>query len=160
MSTDDRERIWSMLDDHALCMLVTNTGDSLRARPMMAFPRPDESAIWFLSDADGSKDEEISDDSQVCVTYARPSENDFVSLSGEARVDSERGKIRDLWNSAAQAYFPDGPDSASVQLIRFTPHRGEYWDATGNRALLALRMIQARAQGVRPDVGETGKVDF
>ncbi|MFC5122636.1 pyridoxamine 5'-phosphate oxidase family protein [Pseudoclavibacter helvolus] len=40
----------------------------------------------------------------------------------EAEFDGE------LWNPAAEAWFPDGPEDPNVGVLKFTASGGEYWD--------------------------------
>lgn len=160
MAQDGQDVVWDMLGSHATCMLVTRSGTELRARPMSALPDRCESALWFITGTAGEKDDEILANPSVCVTVSRPSENDFLSLTGEANIAEDREKLRQLWNDAAQAFFPGGPDSPDVRLIRVDLVHGEYWDAPGNKIIVGLEMIQARVSGERPDFGENEKVRF
>lgn len=159
-TSPEAHKIWDMLGDHAVCMLVTKTGDTMRARPMVALPREDEGLLWFITGKAGHKDDEVLKDAHVCVTYSRPSKNDYLSISGSASIVEDPDKVKALWNEGAKSYFPEGPDSPAVELIRVRPDHGEYWDATGNSALVALKMIEARFAGERPDIGENEKVSF
>lgn len=159
-TSPETQQVWDMLGEHAVCMLVTRTRAGMRARPMVALPDRKSSLIWFIAGTEGEKDEEIEADSDVCITYARPSGNDFLSISGTAAMAHDRDKLKELWNDGAQTYFPNGPDSADVALIMVTPNTGEYWDAVGNKALIALEMIQSRFAGERPDIGDNAKVAF
>ena len=157
---DDTETLWSLLGDHAICMLVTRGADGLRARPMTALPDREAGTIFFIAGTDGAKDEEIAQDPDVCVTLARPSKNDYVSLTGRARVVDDVDTLRRLWNPGADAWFPDGPESPDVTLIRVDPVAGEYWEGTGSRVLAGLRMLEAKATGERPDLGRSAKVSL
>jgi len=47
------------------CMLSTWTGTKLRSRPMGAFLRRDERAIYFFTDVRAHKDEEVQEYPQV-----------------------------------------------------------------------------------------------
>lgn len=123
---DAAETIWDMLGDHAICMFITQIEGHLRARPMVAMPDPEESLIWFIAGTEGAKSEEIAANSHVCVTYARPSDQDFLSISGTASVVDDKKKMKELWNPGAQAWFPEGPESGRATLIKVAPSAGEY----------------------------------
>src|SRR6266436_819918 len=54
----DADRVWELMDKISTCMLTTHDGDHLRSRPMEAFVRRDEDAVYFLGDARQHKDDE------------------------------------------------------------------------------------------------------
>ena len=66
-SKDPAEQIWKLMSDIGSAMVVTHSGqgDALRARPMVARVESDDNAIYFLTDANASKDHEIANNSNV-----------------------------------------------------------------------------------------------
>ena len=48
---DPRQVIWKHMQRIGTCMLVTRGETHVRARPMRAIIRPDQSVIWFITDA-------------------------------------------------------------------------------------------------------------
>ena len=55
----DAERVWKLIKKIGFCMLSTHDGEDIRARPMAAHADRDGHAIYFLTDADSHKDEDI-----------------------------------------------------------------------------------------------------
>ena len=45
------ERVWELMKKIGICMLASWDGEELKARPMGAYARPDEHAVFFLADA-------------------------------------------------------------------------------------------------------------
>jgi general stress protein 26 len=128
---------------------------------MQSIPRPEQNAIWFFSGADGQADEDLQQDPRACLIFADVKEHAFVSISGRITRVTERDTVKDLWNEAAQTYFPAGPDDEHVVLLRFEPETGEYWDArSSSMAALALRFLAAKVTGSRPSVGNSGSADL
>ncbi|MBS9475935.1 pyridoxamine 5'-phosphate oxidase family protein [Ancylobacter radicis] len=152
------DKVWAMMADIRTCMLVTKQGITLRGRPMHAFPAREEGCIWFLTDRRGHTDDELARDPQGALTFAKPSSNDFLSVSGECEVLEDRAKLDDLWNEAARAYWPDGKGDPNIRVLRFLPSDAEYWDGTGSSVVIAVKMMAARLAGERPDLGENRKV--
>jgi general stress protein 26 len=64
------------------------------------------------------------------------------------------------WNSAVEAWFPQGPDDDSVVLIEVVAGSAEYWDAPGGRLATAFSFVKAKVTGERIDAGENEKVDL
>ena len=57
MAGSDSDRVWELMEKISICMLTTHDGEKLRSRPMAAFVRHDENAVYFLGDAHHHKDE-------------------------------------------------------------------------------------------------------
>ncbi len=81
------------------------------------------------------------------LAFSDEERSTYLSLSGHGEVDSERSRIEALWTSDAQPWFPDGPDSKSLALLRFVAHRGEYWDAPASRMVRFATMAAAAVAG-------------
>ena len=71
-------------------MLTTHDGERLRSRPMAAFVRREEDAVYFLTDAQHHKDEEIHDNPNVGLAFADGQK--FVSVTGHATVSRDTGQ--------------------------------------------------------------------
>jgi general stress protein 26 len=84
----------------------------------------------------------------------------WVSLSGGAEVVDDAAKKRELWNSAVEAWFPQGPDGDSVVLIKVHADSAEYWDTPGGRLATAFSFAKAKLTGQRIEGGENEKVDL
>jgi general stress protein 26 len=69
---------------------------------MAAFPRRRDGVIYFLTDARRQKDDQIDQNPQVYLTFSHPRRQKYVSLVGRAEVNSDRGKIKELWSIAAK----------------------------------------------------------
>jgi general stress protein 26 len=150
--------IWNAVETMQVGMLTTRCGGGMRGRPMAAIPRRDDNVIWFLSDRETHKEAEVRDDPKSCVLFADPSRQTYVSLSGEVEVVHDRELTRSLWNVAVDAYWPKGPDDPGVVLLGFRPEEGEYWDAPSNPLVLAIKFVQAKITGERPELGSNAKV--
>ncbi len=156
MSGTDVDRAWDLMESMRFCMLSTWNGRELRSRPMGAFVRHDEDAIYFFTDARAHKDDEIRQYPQVNVAFADPGGQKYVAVSGTAQVSADRGKIRELWSIPARFWW-DSPDDPSIRLIKVTPHGAEYWDAPGN-VLSSLKVTFGLLTGTHPSSGERRKV--
>ena len=94
----DVDRVWSLMDKISFCMLSTRDGEDIRSRPMAAHVARDENAIYFLTDADRAKDEQIEQNPHVGLAFADAGDQKYVSVTGEAAVSNDRAKIKDLWS--------------------------------------------------------------
>ena len=156
MAESDTDRVWELMKKIGICMLATWDGRELHARPMGAYVRPEENAIYFLSDARRHKDEEIRQYAKVCLAFADTSKQNYVSLAGHAELSSDRGKIRELWGTPAKAWW-DSPEDPNIRVLKVTPAEAEFWDAPGS-TVAYVKMAAAALTGSRPDLGENRKV--
>lgn len=139
-----------------VCMLATWDGRELHARPMGAYVRREDNAVYFLSDVRRHKDDEIRQYRKVCLAFADTGGQKYVSLAGHAEVSSDRGKIRELWGTPAKAWW-DSPDDPNIRVLKVTPQEAEFWQGSGT-TLSTIKMAAAAVTGTRPDMGENRKV--
>ncbi|TCL91216.1 general stress protein 26 [Rhizobium sp. PP-WC-2G-219] len=156
--TDDTTKVWDLIDKIGFCMLATETGNDIRARPMAAYVERMENSVYFLTDADSHKDEEVEAHPNVCLAFADTKGQKYVSLSGTATVENDREKIKELWGTPAKAWW-DSPDDPKIRILRVTPSFAEYWDSPGT-VISYIKMAAAAVSNTRPDMGENAKVNL
>lgn len=156
----DADRVYDFIDDISICMLTTKSGRALRARPMHAKVDRTSGAITFLTDARHHKDDEIAADPEVCLAFAKPNSQDYVSVSGKAEISNDRGAIEERFSEMAKVWFPDGPQDPNVRMLVVHPQQAEFWDGKANPIAVAFQMAKARMTDQRPDMGENRKVDM
>jgi general stress protein 26 len=152
------DRVWSLMQDIKVAMVVTHDGhgDRLRTRPMAARPDPEENAIFFLTDESAGKDEEINRNGNVCLAFADIKGQKYVSVTGAARVSNDRAKIKAIFSTADKAFWKDADDPA-VRLLRVDPAVAEYWEGPG-LVVSIVKMIGAALTGGDRDLGDNKKV--
>jgi general stress protein 26 len=80
----DTQRVWEFMKKIGICMLASWDGQELQARPMAAYLRPEEHAVFFLADARHHKDDDIKTYSKVCLAFSDTGAQNYVSVAGEA----------------------------------------------------------------------------
>ena len=103
---------------------------------------------------------EIERDHHVNVSYARPEDQRYVSLSGTARLVRDREKIKELWNPALKAWFPQGMDDPEIALIKVRVEQAEYWDSPSSAMAHVAGYVKAVATGQPYRPGENEKVNL
>ena len=122
-------KLAKMIEAVDVGMLTTEDKNGrLRSRPMVT-QRAEEGVLWFLSAKDTPKILEVQKDSEVNVSYADPRNEIYISVSGVARALQDPAKVRELWSSTAQGWFPDGPNDPSITILKVQITQAEYWDA-------------------------------
>ncbi len=145
------DRIWKTLDDADAVMLTERFSGGLRARPMAPFADPEGHAIYFVTEKDTSKVEEVKANPEVGITVSKPVANTYASITGDAAVVDDRAKMNELWNKWLNTWF-DGPTDPKAVLIRVTPREGELWDGDA-MPVAQIKMIMAE-RAEQPDVGD------
>ena len=154
MAASDADRVWELMDNISTCMLTTHDGERIRSRPMAAFVRRDEDAIYFLGDARQHKDNEIERNPNVGLAFADGQK--FVSVTGHASVSQDKAKIKELWSPMVKAWW-DSPDDPNIRLLTVTPDDAEFWDGPG-KIIGTIKMLAAAATSTRPNYGDNRKV--
>lgn len=153
---DDQAKVWDLAEDIGFCMLTTQSDNNLRARPMSAYAERDTNAFYFLTDVASHKDEEIARHSAVCLAFANPKGQKYVSISGKAEIQNDRDKIRDLFAIPAKAWW-DSPEDPSIRILKVTPSFAEYWDSPGT-VVSYIKMAAAAVSDMKPDLGKSAAV--
>ena len=113
-----------------VAMLTTLTDDGgFRSRPLITHGARFDGDLWFLTRADSAKLEEMRHHRRVGLTYSRPEDNAYVSLSGTAQIVFDQGRAAELWDSSYESWFPAGPRDPNLALIRVQVDLAEYWAA-------------------------------
>lgn len=152
----DIERAWELMKKIGFAMLVTHDGDKLRARPMAAYVDRAADAVYFLSDARRHKDDEIRQNPNVNLSFADAGEQKYVSVSGTISVSDDRAKIKELFTTAAKAWW-ENADDPNIRVLKFVPEEAEFWDSPGT-VISYVKMATAVMTGSRPDIGTNRKV--
>jgi general stress protein 26 len=155
---DDSAHVWDLIEKIGFCMLTTQIGKDMRARPMAAHAEPIENAIYFLTDVASHKDDEIARRPNVCLAFADARSQKYVSISGMAQVLNDRERIAELWTTPARAWW-DNPDDPSIRVLKIMPSFAEYWDSPGT-IISYIKMATAAMSDKKPDMGDNAKVNF
>jgi general stress protein 26 len=159
MSDDQTRKVAELLKGERFGFLTTTTTDGkLTSRPMTLQEVEFDGDLWFFAERGSHPVQHITAAPRVNVGVG--SGGSWVSLSGDAEVVEDAAKKRELWNSAVEAWFPQGPDDDSVVLIKVHADSAEYWDSPGGRLATAFSFVKAKVTGERIEGGENEKVDL
>jgi len=153
---DHVERVWELAKRIGIAMFVTWDGQEQRARPLAATVEKEEGAVYFLTDVNGEKDDQVAEFPHVSVSFADHKHSKYVALSGKATVSNDRAKIKELWSPFAKAWW-DSPEDPAIRVIKLVPADAELWDSPG-RIVTTISMLAAAVTGRSPKIGENAKV--
>ena len=141
------KKVMEMIDENRTCMLVTvDEHDELRSRPMGTAGTKGND-IYFFTDRYSGKLNEIREDSSVNLAYSYPNSNDYLSVSGTAQVIDNQKLIDEMWSPFMKAWFPKGKESERLRLLKVSPMRAEYWDASSSKIVEMFKIGKAVLTG-------------
>jgi general stress protein 26 len=142
-------KIAELIGDMKLGMFTTTDKEgNLLSRPMATLEVDDDGDLWFVSGADSRKVRQVVDEERVNVTFS--SGSSWVSISGTAEIVHDVEKAREIWTPGATAWFPDGPETAGMVLVKVNSTAGEYWDTATTRIASLVSLVKSRITGERP----------
>ncbi len=161
------EELYALIHGIDLCMMTT-TGDdgSMVSRPMSTqhHKQLDETAdLWFMTRTDTHKVDELKRHPSLNLAYYKDGE--WVSVSGNATVVTDRATIHKLYDPSWKAWLEDnggkedgGPDDPRIALIRVAVLHASYFKRTASKPVMYFKIAAAMITGNTPDLGEHREV--
>jgi len=148
----DVDKLAKLINGIKFAMLTTAMLDgTLRSRPMATQQVEFDGVLWFFTQYNSGKVDEIRNDQHVNLSYADPSDNRYVSVSGRAMVVRDRNKSEELWTEWHRAWFPKGLDDPDLALLRVDVHDAEYWDSPSSKVVQLAGFVKAMVTGKPAD---------
>jgi general stress protein 26 len=156
----DADRVWTLISDVPVAMVVTHDGQGqhMRARPMAIRPAQQEGAIYFLTDVDAPKAREIRRNDTICLALADNKSQKYVSITGRAEIIDDQDRVEEIWSIYDRAFWPDKSDPR-IRVLRVTPESAEFWEGAG-AVVTAVKLVAAGISGERVNLGKNEKVGF
>jgi len=147
----------SLLGDFDTGFLATHTmHGGIRGRPMALAEVEDDGDLYFAAGLDSPKVAEIKTDPRVATFFQGKSS--WISLTGRAKVVTDRALIHRLWKDSWKLWFPEGKDDPNICLIAFDATDGEYWDNGGAAGVrFVLEAAKAALTGTKMDPAGEGQ---
>jgi general stress protein 26 len=152
------ERVWDIVETAGVCMLTTQFGGGLRARPVE--PRPDRRAglIWVVTDLHSAKEHEIEADHDIGLVFIDARRKAYLSITARAQVRKDTAKAREVWRGTDTLWWHGGPDDPNVCVLRIEPVTAELWDGPASKAVAVYEIAKAKLTGAKPNLGENRKI--
>lgn len=155
----DISKVTDIINGARIGMVTTvNEQGALVSRPLAVQDVKDDGDMWFFTGLGTSQVAHVRNDPRVNVSFGKNTE--WVSVAGNAEVVTDRQIIRDMWNQTVEAWFPDGPETPEVCLLRVDSESAEYWTSPGGTAATVLQWVKSKVTHSRMSLGESGTVDL
>ena len=154
--TSDQQKLVELLDDMPIAMMTTFGTQGPRSLPMARQQVEPSAELWFITARDTEHVRAIAAEPRVALTFS--SRSAWVALEGRAAVVDDQAKLKELWNTFAEAWLPGGPEDDNATLIRVDVESGEYWDTPGSKLASAISFAKAKVTG-EPYDSDHGTLD-
>lgn len=138
-------QLGELIEDMSIAMLTNIHSDgSLVSRPMSPLEMDADGVVWFFVDATTTSEKHLQ---AVNLSFSEIGDGTYVSISGRGEIDLDRARMQRMWTPHAKPWFPDGPSSADLALLKVVPNAAEYWDAPHSRMVRMFAMAASVAAG-------------
>jgi general stress protein 26 len=154
--------LYDLIDGIEVAMFTTKRADGqLVSRPMQVQRRTSGTDLWFVTDVETNKLEELASDPHVNLSFYRDRTREWVSVSGTAILTQDRDLIRGLYKLDWKAWFPDeggrrdgGPEDPRLALILVEAHSVTYLKQDKPRPMILFEVVKGIVTGKAPSLGE------
>jgi general stress protein 26 len=154
--------LYDLIEGIEIAMFTTRRPDGhLVSRPMATQTQAQGTDLWFVTDIESHKLDELDHDPHVNLAYYRDRTREWVSVSGIALVSQDRRAIHELYRPDWKAWFGDnggerdgGPDDPRLALILVEVHSVTYLKVDKPMPVVLFEVVKAMATGTPPEIGE------
>ena len=167
-NTDDQvsaekklDDLYELIDGIEIAMLTTRRADGhLVSRPMQTQERESGPDLWFMTNVETHKLDDLMNDPHVNLAYYNSSSREWVSVSGLATVTTDRDLIRELYKPDWKAWLGDdggdrdgSADDPRIALILVDAESVTYMKVTKPKPVVLFEVARAMVTGSPPKVG-------
>ncbi len=143
-------KVGDLVEGISTAMLTfIDANQTLISQPMAPIEMDSSGAIWSFTDINSDKVKHLD---KLSLSFSAESSGVYVSLSGSGELISDKERVEELWSPFVRPWFPDGPESPNLSLIKFSPHTAEYWDSAHSAPIrlfaMAASIIAAKPIGL------------
>lgn len=155
------DELYELIDDIDIALMTTVRPDGmLVTRPMATQDQGPLGDLWFVTNIETHKIDEIESNPNVSLGYLNPKTMEWVSVSGTAKISQDRAKIRELHEPDWRMWFDDeggarngGPDDPRLALIIVDAQTVSYMKSKHSRPRVLFELARGMITGEQPDIG-------
>lgn len=148
-------KLLNLIEDQRMLMLTTQQNDGhLKSRPMGVSEINEDGTIWFFSNENSCKANEIEAHPLVNLSVTDTNKQVYVTISGKASISHDKQKMKELMSPMVKAWFPKGLDDPSISLIKVEMDKAAYWINDENKLTQLFELGKAWLSGEKAEMGE------
>ena len=158
--------LYDLIEGIETAMFTTRRPNGqLVSRPMATQHRIQGADLWFVTNVDTHKLDELALDPHVNCAYYKSKSREWVSVSGVAHVSKNRSRIRQLYQEDWKAWFGDeggdkdgGPNDPRIALIMVEAESATFMKVNKPRPVVLFEVLKARVTGSPVEIGELREI--
>lgn len=158
--------LYKLIEGIETAMFTTRRSDGhLVSRPMATQKREPGADMWFVTDIESQKMDELENDAHVSLAYYNVKTWEWVSVSGTVTISQDRELIRELYEPDWKAWFGDeggardgGPNDPRFALLLVDAHSVVYGKRNKPKPLVLFELAKGILTGKEPDVSDVRHV--
>ena len=159
--------LYELIEGIEVAMFTTRRADGrLVSRPMQTQERTSGVDLWFMTNIDTHKLDELVADPHVNLAYYKNSSREWISVAGIATLTTDRELIRELYQPDWKAWLGgeggelDGSaDDPRIALILVEAESVTYLKVTKPRPVVLFEVAKGMITGEPPKVGSLRTVN-
>jgi general stress protein 26 len=157
--------LYKLIDGIEIAMFTTRRADGqLVSRPMQTQEREAGVDLWFMTNIDTHKLDDLMTDPHVNLAYINGSK-EWVSVAGLATVSTDRELVRELYKPDWKAWLGDeggdrdgSENDPRIALILVEAEYVTYMKVTKPKPVVLFEVARAMVTGTPPKVGSIRNV--
>jgi general stress protein 26 len=155
--------LYKLIDGIEVAMVTTRRDDGhLVSRPMQTQRRTTGTDLWFMTNVESEKFEELARDPHVNLAYYKDRTREWVSVSGHAILSRDRDLIDSLYQPDWKAWLGDtgdgkrdgSPHDPRIGLILVEADSVVYSKSDRPAPLVLFQIVKAMITGDPPKVAD------
>jgi general stress protein 26 len=155
--------LYKLIDGIETAMLTTRRADgSLVSRAMQTQRRTTGTDLWFMTNIESEKFEELARDPHVNLSFYKDRTREWVSVSGRAILSRDRDLIDSLYKPDWKAWLGDtgdgkrdgGPHDPRIALILVEADSVVYSKSDRPAPIVLFQVVKAMITGTPPKVAD------
>lgn len=162
------DELYQLIEKIEVAMLTTRRPDGrLVSRPMATQEREPFADLWYVTDIESHKLDELEHDPNVNLAFYDTKSREWISVSGTASISTDRERIRALYKPDWKMWFGEvdevrdgGPDDPRLALILVNADTVIYMKQEKPRPVVLFELARGMVTGDQPDVGEVKRLSM
>ena len=154
--------LYTLIDGIEVALMTTRRPDGhLVSRPMQTQERTSGTDLWFMTNLESQKLEELATDPHVNLAYYKNRTREWVSVSGTAIISRDKRLIHELYKADWRAWLGDqggerdgGPDDPRIALLLVEAHSVVYLKKDRPMPAVLFSIVKGMVTGEPPKTGD------
>ena len=162
VSTEKKlDDLYELIDGIEVAMFTTRRADGhLVSRPMQTQERTSGVDLWFMTNIETHKLDDLMTDPHVNLAYYNMKSREWVSVAGLATVSTDRELVRELYEPDWRAWLGDeggerdgSPNDPRIALILVEAESVTYLKVNKPKPVVLFEVAKGIVTGQPPKVG-------